>query len=213
MAGSLTTVDVPCGRNRSSSVRGDHPHPTLMINQLPGSTGPGEDPHPSPNDSSCVPDNTGTAKVVRTRNNFRPWKRVKGEDMSRSVQSVPKAEGKALNIALWALQVILAVLFVMVGASKMAGAQDMVKVFRDVGVGQWLRYVTGSLELAGAVLLLVPRLSALGGLVLTGVMTGAVLTCLFVIDQNPLPAAVLLILAAVVMWNRRQLTLGIIGKA
>ncbi len=133
--------------------------------------------------------------------------------MSRSVQSVPKAEGKALNIALWALQVILAVLFVMVGASKMAGAQDMVKVFRDVGVGQWLRYVTGSLELAGAVLLLVPRLSALGGLVLTGVMTGAVLTCLFVIDQNPLPAAVLLILAAVVMWNRRQLTLGIIGKA
>ncbi|MFJ7946896.1 DoxX family protein [Streptomyces sp. NPDC096354] len=132
--------------------------------------------------------------------------------MSRSVQSVPKVEGKARNIVLWVLQVILAVLFVMVGASKMAGAQDMVKLFQDVGVGQWLRYATGSLELAGAVLLLVPRLSALGGLILTGVMTGAVLTCLFAIDQNPVPAAVLLILAAVVMWNRRELTLGIVGK-
>ncbi|WP_392840062.1 DoxX family protein [Streptomyces sp. LN500] len=133
--------------------------------------------------------------------------------MPRSVQSVPKVGGKARNIVLWVLQVILALVFVMAGASKMAGAQDMVKVFQDVGVGQWLRYVTGSLELAGAVLLLVPRLSALGGLVLTGVMAGAFLTCLFVIDQSPVPAAVLLILAAVVMWNRRELTLGIVGKA
>ncbi|MFD9005007.1 DoxX family protein [Streptomyces sp. NPDC059582] len=132
--------------------------------------------------------------------------------MSRSVQSVPKVEGKARNIILWVLQVILAVVFVMAGASKIAGAQDMVKVFQDVGAGQWLRYVTGSLELAGAVLLLVPRLSALGGLVLAGVMAGAFLSCLFVIDQSPVAAAVLLILAAVVMWNRRGLTLSLVGK-
>ncbi|MGX5183565.1 DoxX family protein [Streptomyces avermitilis] len=121
--------------------------------------------------------------------------------------------GKAWNIVLWALQVILAGVFVMVGASKLVGAQDMVKIFQDVGAGQWLRYVTGSLELAGAVLLLVPRLSALGGLILTGVMTGAFLTCLFVIAESPVPAAVLLVLAAVVMWNRRELTLGIVGQS
>lgn len=133
--------------------------------------------------------------------------------MSRSVQSVPRVGGKARNIVLWVLQVILAGVFVMAGASKLAGAQDMVRVFQDVGAGQWLRYVTGSLELAGAVLLLVPRLSALGGLVLTGVMAGAFLTCLFVIDESPAPAAVLLVLAAVVMWNRRELTLGIVGQS
>ncbi|MFI9804654.1 DoxX family protein [Streptomyces sp. NPDC052301] len=120
--------------------------------------------------------------------------------------------GKARNIVLWVLQIILAGVFVMVGASKLAGAQDMVKVFQDVGAGQWLRYVTGSLELAGAVLLLVPRLSALGGLILTGVMTGAFLTCLFVIDESPVPAAVLLVLAAVVMWNRRELALGVVRQ-
>ncbi|MER6221512.1 MULTISPECIES: DoxX family protein [unclassified Streptomyces] len=121
--------------------------------------------------------------------------------------------GKARNIVLWVLRVVLAGVFVMVGASKLAGAQDMVKIFQDVGAGQWLRYVTGSLELAGAVLLLVPRLSALGGLILTGVMTGAFLTCLFVIDESPVPAAVLLVLAAVVTWNRRQRTVGVVGQS
>ncbi|MGY4979209.1 DoxX family protein [Streptomyces sp. 900105755] len=133
--------------------------------------------------------------------------------MSRSVQSVPRVGGKARNIVLWVLRVVLAGVFVMVGASKLAGAQDMVKIFQDVGAGQWLRYVTGSLELAGAVLLLVPRLSALGGLILTGVMTGAFLTCLFVIDESPVPAAVLLVLAAVVTWNRRQRTVGVVGQS
>ncbi|MFJ7076902.1 DoxX family protein [Streptomyces sp. NPDC098781] len=132
--------------------------------------------------------------------------------MSGSVGNASRVGGKAGNIALWVLQVILAGVFVMAGASKLAGAQDMVKIFQDVGAGQWLRYVTGSLELVGAVLLVVPRLSALGGLVLTGVMTGAFLTCLFVIDESPVPAAVLLVLAAVVMWNRRERTLGIVGQ-
>ncbi|MDT0469353.1 DoxX family protein [Streptomyces gibsoniae] len=79
--------------------------------------------------------------------------------MSRTVQSGPRVGGKARNIVLWVLQIILAGVFVMAGASKLASAQDMVKIFQDVGAGQWLRYVTGSLELAGAVLLLVPRLT------------------------------------------------------
>lgn len=132
--------------------------------------------------------------------------------MSGSVENASRAGEKARNIALWVLQVILVSVFVMAGASKLVSAQDMVKIFQDVGAGQWLRYVTGSLELVGAVLLLVPRLSALGGLILTGIMTGAFLTCLFVIDESPVPAAVLLVLAAVVMWNRRELTLGIVGQ-
>lgn len=133
--------------------------------------------------------------------------------MSRSVQSAPQVEGKAWNIALWALQAILAAVFVMVGASKLVGAQDMVDLFQDVGAGQWLRYVTGCLELTGAILLLIPRLSALGGLVLAGVMAGAVLACLFLVDQSPLPAAALLVLTAVVAWNRRRLAVGMLARA
>lgn len=133
--------------------------------------------------------------------------------MSRSVQSAPKVEGKARNITLWSLQAVLAAVFVMTGTLKLVGAQEMVDLFQDVDAGQWLRYVTGFLELGGAALLLVPRLSALGGLLLAGVMTGAVLTCLFLVeDQSPVPAAALLVLAAVVAWNRRQVTLGALAK-
>ncbi|MFF4902709.1 DoxX family protein [Streptomyces sp. NPDC001068] len=143
-----------------------------------------------------------------------PVSSVKEEDMSNSVQEARKVEGKARtrNIVLWVLQVILAVVFVMAGGSKLAGAKAMVDLFQEVGVGQWLRYVTGSLEVAGAILVLVPRLSALGGLALTGVMAGGFLTCLFVIDQSPAPTAVLLVLAAVVTWNRRALTLSTISR-
>jgi hypothetical protein len=41
-------------------------------------------------------------------------------------------------------------------------------MFDKIGLGQWFRYVTGSLEVVGALLLLVPRTSAIGGLAARG---------------------------------------------
>ena len=37
------------------------------------------------------------------------------------------------------------------------GKPEMVALFTAVGFGQWFRYVTGILELTGAVLIMVPR--------------------------------------------------------
>uniref|UniRef100_UPI00211D5EFF DoxX family protein n=1 Tax=Streptomyces sp. t99 TaxID=1828172 RepID=UPI00211D5EFF len=45
--------------------------------------------------------------------------------------------------------------------------------FDAIGWGGWLMYLTGVLELAGAVGLLVPRMVALAALGLVGVMLGA----------------------------------------
>jgi putative oxidoreductase len=108
------------------------------------------------------------------------------------------------NIALWALQVLLAAYFVYSGVSLLG--DDFVGKFDRIGSGQWLRYVTGVLEIAGALGLLVPLLCGLAALGLVGVMTGAVFTELVVLgDSNGavLPA-VLLVLAAVVAWCRRD---------
>ncbi|PSL56944.1 DoxX-like protein [Saccharothrix carnea] len=108
------------------------------------------------------------------------------------------------NIALWLLQVLLAAYFVYSGVSLLG--DDFVGKFDKIGSGQWLRYVTGVLELAGALGLLVPRLCGLAALGLVGVMTGAVATELFVLgdpDGAVLPA-ILLVLAAVVAWFRRD---------
>lgn len=53
--------------------------------------------------------------------------------------------------ALTALRVLLAIEFAGAGLMKLAGVEPMVTLFTDIGAGQWLRYVVGVLELAGAV--------------------------------------------------------------
>jgi len=118
---------------------------------------------------------------------------------------------KIINVGLWILQIGAAGMFLMAGFSKLSGDPQMVGLFDAIGLGQWFRYVTGSLEVLGAVLLLVPRLSGLGALLLVGVMLGAVPTHLFVVGGSPLPAIILLIVTGIVAWGRRKRTMNILA--
>jgi putative oxidoreductase len=117
--------------------------------------------------------------------------------------------GKIINVGLWILQIGAAGMFLLVGFLKLSGDPQMVGLFDAIGLGQWFRYVTGSLEVLGAILLLVPRLSGLGALLLVGVMLGAVPTHFFVVGGSPLPAIILLIVTGVVAWGRRERTMNI----
>jgi putative oxidoreductase len=119
--------------------------------------------------------------------------------------------GKIINVGLWILQIGAAGMFLMVGFFKLSGDPRMVALFDAIGLGQWFRYVTGSLEVLGALLLLIPRLSGLGALLLMGVMLGAVPTHLFVVGGSPLQAIVLLIVTGVVAWGRRKRTMNILA--
>ena len=103
-------------------------------------------------------------------------------------------------------------MFLMVGFLKLSGDPRMVGLFDAIGLGQWFRYVTGSLEVLGAVLLLIPRLSGLGALLLMGVMLGAVPTHLFVVGGSPLAAIILLIVTVVVAWGRRKRTMNFLAE-
>src|SRR5580704_19003963 len=105
-----------------------------------------------------------------------------------------------VNVGLWILQVGAAGMFLMVGFSKLSGDPQLVGLFDAIGLGQWFRYVTGSVEVLGALLLLIPRLSGLGALLLAGTMLGAVATHLFVVGGSPLPAIILLIVTGVIAW-------------
>jgi putative oxidoreductase len=109
---------------------------------------------------------------------------------------------RGVNIALWALQVLLAAAFLMAGASKLAGAEMMVGQFEAIGLGQWFRYLTGSLEVVAAILLLIPRRSGYGALLLIPIMLGAAATHVVVFKNSPAVPLVLLALAAVVAWAR-----------
>lgn len=105
---------------------------------------------------------------------------------------------RSWTIAVWTLQGVAAAAFLAAGGAKLVGAAPMVEIFDKIGVGQWFRFLTGTLEITGAVLILLPRTAFWGGLLLACVMTGAVVTHLVAIGGNPGPATALLAITATV---------------
>src|SRR5438046_9858167 len=73
---------------------------------------------------------------------------------------------KGLNLVLWILQILAAATFFLAGGSKLSGVAPMVEMFDKIGLGQWFRYLTGGLEVTGAILLLIPTTHVLGGVLL-----------------------------------------------
>lgn len=121
--------------------------------------------------------------------------------MSSTMTTARKA--RTGTVALWVVQVVLAALFVMTALPKLSGNQVMVEIFDAVGVGQWLRYVVGILELAGAIGLLIPRLCGLAALGLSLLLVGAALTNIFALGASPAIPLGYLLVAAGIAWFRR----------
>ena len=109
---------------------------------------------------------------------------------------------KAKNVALWALQILTASVFLMSGFARLSGQPRTVEMFDQVGVGQWFRYVTGGIEVASAILLLIPRLTPVGAVLLVCTMAGAVLAQLLFIGGSPVAPLVLLCFAGIILWGR-----------
>ena len=107
------------------------------------------------------------------------------------------------NIALWALQILTAAAFLASGGAKLAVAGRMVETFDKIGRGQWFRYLTGFLQVAGAIALLVPGYAFYGAALLAVVMAGAVASHLLILGGSFAPALVLLIFSAVIAYFRR----------
>ena len=104
----------------------------------------------------------------------------------------------------WVLQLVLAMIFLTVGMAKISGVQSSVELFQRIGAGQWLRYFTGAIEVSGAVFLLFGPYASLGAGLLLATMVGAVMTHLWLIGGNLVPALSLGILAGVVLYLRRE---------
>lgn len=112
--------------------------------------------------------------------------------------------GRIYGAGLWVLQILAAAFLFFSALMKLTGAEEMVLLFEDIGIGQWFRYLTGSLQVIGAVLLVVPRLAVYGALLLASTMGGAVLTHLFVIGGSALVPLVLLTILLGIIWARRD---------
>ena len=108
------------------------------------------------------------------------------------------------RIGAWTLQAILAAAFLAAGSAKLAGVPYMVDLFNQIGVGQWFRLVTGVVEVAGAIALVFPGLASIGAAWLGSTMIFAVATHLFILHTSPVPAIVLGLLNALVVYLRRD---------
>ena len=112
-----------------------------------------------------------------------------------------------MKYAIIGVKALLTLAFLMAGGAKLIGAEMMVATFDAVGVGQWFRYVTGAIEVAGAVLLWVRGREAFGAALLLVTMVGAVIAHFAVLGPSAVPAAVLGLGAAFILWTHRaQLT-------
>ena len=131
--------------------------------------------------------------------------------ITEGTRSDSSSTGKIMNVVLRILQIAAAGMFLMVGFLKLSGNAQQAGLFEAIGLGQWFRYLTGTLEVAGAFLLLIPRTSGLGALILAGVMAGAVMPHLFIVGGSPLMAIILLVVAGVVAWGRRQRTMNLLA--
>lgn len=115
-----------------------------------------------------------------------------------------RQRGRAALITLWLTQVALALMFLMAGGSKLAGVPAMVSLFDALGVGQWFRYVTGVIEVASGIALLIPSVAVFGAILLLPTMLAAILINVFIVPASPVMPLVLFLAAGAVAWARRH---------
>lgn len=116
------------------------------------------------------------------------------------------------NGALWVIQVLGAVLFLVTGVAKLSADEQMIQTFAVIGIGQWFRYLMGLIEVASAILLLIPALSGIAALLIAPIMIGAILTHLLIIGGSPLLPIGLLIIVSIVAWGRKETSLRLIWR-
>lgn len=109
-----------------------------------------------------------------------------------------------MNYLSLGLRALLTLAFVAAGVAKLIGAEMMVATFDAVGVGQWFRYLTGLIEVGGAALLWLPGTQALGAALLGATMVGAVLAHFLILGPSAVPAIVLGLLSAAVLYLHRD---------
>lgn len=113
-------------------------------------------------------------------------------------------DNKLKKYGFLALKVLVAAAFAAAGLAKLAGIQMMVDTFEAVGLGQWFRYLTGVIEVGAAALLFVPSKQAYGAALLVCTMIGAVAAHLFILGPSAVPALVLGVLSAVILFVHRE---------
>lgn len=107
------------------------------------------------------------------------------------------------TIFTWTYSVLLALAFIGAGAAKLTAAPVMVEQFQSFGYPLWFMDVTGAIEFACGLLVLVPRFAHLAAGILACVMAGAVVSHLAHGQISTIVPPVLLLILALVTGTLR----------
>lgn len=86
-----------------------------------------------------------------------------------------------VRIILWIVKILVAGILLQTLYFKFTGAPESVYIFEQMGMEPWGRYGSGVGELIASLLLLYPRTDVLGALLALGIISGAILSHLFVL--------------------------------
>jgi len=106
-------------------------------------------------------------------------------------------------LAAWLPRVAVALVFLSVGWEKFDAHGMWVRIFARIGFGDWFRYLTGTMQVGGALLLLVPPLVRFGAVVLASTMIGAVIANIFILNSGLSAIVPASLLAALVFVGLR----------
>jgi putative oxidoreductase len=111
-------------------------------------------------------------------------------------------------IRMWVPRIAMSLFFLSFGSQKFSD-RYWIDAFATIGVGDWLRYVTGSLQIGGGLLLLIPRTALIGTAMLAVTMIGAMLAWMFFLGSPGsavIPAVILAMLIAIGLNARTSRT-------
>lgn len=107
------------------------------------------------------------------------------------------------TVVVWIVSVLLAAVFATTGISKLIGNDPIgLQAAAMRGFPQWIRIVVGLVELAGAVMLLIPRVAGGAAAMLALLMIPATITQWISGEPGVAVPIVLLVLLLIVAWRR-----------
>jgi putative oxidoreductase len=84
----------------------------------------------------------------------------------------------------WVLRIAACGIFLGVRLTKFESDSMWVRLFAQIGFGEWFRYLTGAIQVVGGALFLLPRTRYVGAALTGGTMVGAVLVHLFILPTG-----------------------------
>lgn len=108
----------------------------------------------------------------------------------------------------WILRGGVALMFVLFGLDKFPShpGASWVQFFDQVGIGQWFRYFTGIVEVAGALLVLIPQTARWGLALLAVTMASAALIVTFRLGHpaDAIISGLFCLILTAFWWTRRE---------